>query len=542
MNKTIDAAMFSKMLCGAASSLESKKEAINRLNVFPVPDGDTGSNMYLTLSPVRSLPVTKDSLSVYSEAAAKSIMRSARGNSGVILSLFFRGMAGAFADTDKADSEKLVDAIKCGYESAKKAVMNPVEGTILTVMRECAVFRDDEIPESIEDTLASVSLKASEALKKTPEMLPVLKRAKTVDSGGCGFTAVINGMLNALNNTAGNPADTYYSIPESGFSSQDTFDSVEIKFSFCTECLIGKGSDIDSYNTDELRAFLEGIGDSIVLAEDNEIIKVHIHTNDPLTVITRMMKFGELQFIKVENMRQQHNALVLKEADETSELKPATSLSSVIAVAGGSGFRDLFMELGAEYVISAGQSMNPGIGDYLKGINEVESNTVFILPNNPNAIPAARQAAELSEAKEVHVLETSTLPQGISALISFDGTASAKENLESMSSAAGSVKTLSVTRASKSINLGDLRIKRKQYLGLVENDLKYASDTLEECIKSMVREISEKEIITLFCGKGVKDEESRHIEQLLSELLPNCQDLSVVLGNQPVYRFIISAE
>ncbi len=601
MNITkIDAELFHRMLCGGAAALEAEKELINRLNVFPVPDGDTGSNMFLTLDSVRSMPLPSGSLSAFAEAAAKTVMRSARGNSGVILSLFFRGMAEALAGCEDADSAMLVNAIQRGSDSARKAVMKPMEGTILTVMRECTAFEPGTVPEDIESAMDEICEMASAILAKTPEMLPALKRAKVVDSGGKGFTVVLYGMKHALqgdftfeDKTAAVESDE--NISDEGLSDADfsAFDADEIEFGFCTECLINRKEDITESDVDELRPFLNGIGDSVVMAADDEIVKIHVHTNEPMKVLERMMGFGVPQFVKIENMRQQHSTLVTKNEQqklqgqtddqdqqddekpekqrlrdriempklpdklEMSEIReklekkikkeeseePPEDAYGIITVVNGDGLRDLFMELGAGYVVEGGQSMNPSANDFLKAINELNCDKIILLPNNSNIVLTAEQAARMAdEGIQVRVVRTVTIPQGISAMISFDSSAGIDENAEFMSDAASMVKSFAVTRAVRNADVENMHVKRRQFIGLYNNKLKYAEDTIEDCIRDIAEAIEDEEIITIYCGKGVRKDEAERTAELMQEILGDDREISVVNGKQPVYRYLISAE
>lgn len=532
---TIDACIYRRMLCAAAAELQAKREEINDLNVFPVPDGDTGSNMSLTLEGVKSVSADARGLGEFAEAAAKAAMRSARGNSGVILSLFFRGMAEAFAGHESADTSLLIKAFEKGSESARKAVMKPVEGTILTVMRECTKFDADSTPESINAALANISRQAVEILKKTPEMLPALKRAKVVDSGGYGFTAVVAGMIKAVDGDAADEIPSFGTVANADFSA---FSDDEITFSFCTECLVNKDESVPDNVLDELRAFLADIGDSVVFIADDEIVKVHVHTNDPMAVLSRMFALGTPQIIKVENMRQQHNAIVT-EAEQKQQL---SDTCGVIAVANGDGLRDLFMELGAKNMIAGGQSMNPSADDFLKAIKALHCRRVILLPNNPNIVLTAQQAAAIAQGVQVEVVRSVTVPQGIAAMIAFSESADMDENTANMSAALSEVKTLSVTQAVKNAEIGSISVRRKQYIGLIDNRLFCAENSMEDCLLCLADEIRDRDIITVYCGKSVKKTEGESTAKLLKTVLGPDAEVSVVYGKQPIYRYIISAE
>jgi DAK2 domain fusion protein YloV len=540
----IDAELFSRMLCCGAASLQARKEEVNRLNVFPVPDGDTGSNMFLTIDSVRSISVGKLDLSAYAAAAAKATMRSARGNSGVILSLFFRGMADAFAGHKTADTKLLIDAFRSGAESARNAVMKPVEGTILTVMRECTIFGESDFPKNIDGAIAGISKLAVETLKKTPDMLPALKKANVVDSGGFGFTIIIDGMIAALKGVSPDEiaereagADAPETRTDADFAA---FSDEDIKFGFCTECLINRKEGIPEKQVNDLRPFLNDLGDSIVLVADNEIVKVHVHTNEPMKVISRMMEFGEPHFIKVENMRQQHSAIVT--ANEQESQPALRDEYGIVTVANGDGLKNLFTELGVGYVIAGGQSMNPSTDDFLKAIRSLGCRKVILLPNNSNIVLAAKQAANLAEEFEVSVVKTTTIPQGVSALLAFNPDASPEENVESMTMAAESVLTLSIARAVKSATVNDISVRKRQLIGIVNNDLFCAANTVAECLTMLAEEIGDREIITIYYGKGISAAEAEKTADIMRGLLsPRC-DVTVVPGKQPIYHYIISAE
>ncbi|MCQ2566106.1 MAG: DAK2 domain-containing protein [Clostridia bacterium] len=540
--KRIDAGLYRRMLCSAAAALQERKDEINRLNVFPVPDGDTGSNMFLTLDTVRNVPLQDSSLAAYSEATAKAVMRAARGNSGVILSLFFRGMASAFAGHEAADSLLLTKAFRSGSQAARNAVMKPVEGTILTVMKDCTDFETSSVSDDVTAVLQQISALARESLKKTPELLPALKKAKVVDSGGFGFTVVVEGMLKALSGESfGESSFLYEDIPNSR-ADFSVFSNDEIAFSFCTECLINRGENTAQTAIDGLHSFLDGLGDSVVLVYDDEIVKVHVHTNEPMTVLEKMMALGVPQFIKVENMRQQHSSLVTSYEQKEAEKETLQDACAVIAVANGDGLHDLFMELGASYTVSGGQSMNPSASDFLKAIKAVNSRRVIILPNNSNVILAAKQAAEMSEHIQVDVLNTVTIPQGISAMIAFDPSANQEDNITSMTSAKDTVKSFSVTRAVKNAEINGVKVRRRQFIGLVDKSLKYAENSLDECLIRFTEDIGDREIITLYYGKGIKREQAeRHADMLRAHLGAEKQ-VTVVCGRQAVYHYLISAE
>jgi len=533
----IDGSRYHQMLCSAAASLEQHKEEINSMNVFPVPDGDTGSNMSMTLDAVKKLPANSN-LASLAETAAKEIMRAARGNSGVILSLFFRGMAKAFAGYEEADAAILTNAFRTGAEEARKAVFKPVEGTILTVMRECCSSESDETDLCL--LADQFCLHAQETLKKTPDMLPALKRAHVVDAGGFGFTAVLDGMRQALNNE---PVESW--VENYSAANFDEFEEEEINFTFCTECIIAKNGPIRI--PDSLRTFLADCGDSIVLTDDDEIIKLHVHTNDPFGVLQQMTALGELQFSKVENMKLQHQHIEVKKADKKTEKKaPAVTQPmnqyAILAVSNGDGISNVFRDLGANIIISGGQSMNPSVDDFLKALRNIPNKNAIILPNNSNIVLTANQAARLSDDVHVEVIRCKTIPQGISALLSFNDKASPETNVENMMEAVENVVSLAVTRAVKNADTGLLKVRKRQYIGLVDNDLKYAADEQEDCIRMLAEEIRDREIITVYYGKEVKKNEAERAVDILQEELGEYAEIQLVNGQQPIYDYLISAE
>jgi len=565
--KTIDGELYRRMLQGAAAALENKKDEINHLNVFPVPDGDTGTNMSLTLDAVRTtVRNTSSSLAEYSQASAKEIMRAARGNSGVILSLFFRGMAKAFVGSEEADAARLTQAFRTGAEEARKAVLKPMEGTILTVMRECCAQVSDELTD-IPELLAHFHEQAAETLKKTPDMLPALKRAKVVDSGGCGFTAVLDGMCRILNGeeiVSEAPAENQELPAVNEAADFSEFSDEEIVFAFCTECTVVKKPDLAEEAADQLRSFLAVLGDSLVLTEDEEIIKVHVHSNDPLTVLSAMAALGTIQASKIENMKLQHEHLTFgenkdKEKDKGKDkldwdtLNPFKSAPAkpkkkygVITVANGDGLVGDFRHLGVDAVIEGGQSMNPSTDDFLRALKNIHCETAFLLPNNSNIVMAANQAAELAMAAnpdlQVEVIRTVTIPQGLSAMIAFNAELSPEENREAMEEAISAVTSLSITRAAKNAEANGLSVKKKQFIGLVDNDLRYAEDELEDCLRGLAETIADKEIISVYYGKPVKDEEAEAMVELLKNLLGGDREIFLAAGQQPIYHYIISAE
>ncbi len=548
LTATIDGARYLEMLRGGAANLEINREATNSLNVFPVPDGDTGTNMSMTIGSVAQLG--EGTLPEVATAAAKSMMRAARGNSGVILSLFFRGMAKTLASTESADAKLLTAAFREGAKSAAAAVANPVEGTILTVMRECC--SKDAGTDDIVELFDFFYNEAERILAKTPEMLPVLRRAKVVDSGGYGFVRILDGMRRTLH---GEELSEAASVPEpvatniaADFSE---FDDSEITFGFETLCLFDRDPAVTEEQIHELHDYLTTVGDSIVMTYDDEIFKLHVHSNEPIEVLCRALFIGTLRDAKIENLRLQHSGLVGggsngQEKDEFEELheleeRPEKKPYGIFAVASGDGMSDLFHELGADAVISGGQSMNPSTDDILRAIRSTPCETAVILPNNKNIILAAKQAADILDDTDVIVIETTTVPEGVSALMAFNSSRSPADNKECMSDAMKSVTTLSVTRAVRDADIDGLAVKRKQYIGLVGGQLKYANDDIFDCVRDMVSAFPDTELCTVYFGSDAKNSEAAKITSLITETLPDCEVVSI-RGNQPVYPYIISLE
>ena len=480
------------------------------------------------------------------------MLMAARGNSGVILSLFFKGMAKALDACDEADSVSLAQAFKSGVESAYGAVMNPAEGTILTVMRVSAEkglekaegeFKND--PAGLMSYMLDV---ATKILEETPEMLPVLKSANVVDAGGSGFVAILNGMRAALYNSAidyTGPATTAPSA-QADFSAIETGDIV---FGYCTECIVEKNPEMCSDDRiDSLRQTLSEMGDSMVFAQDEEIIKLHIHTNEPGIVLSLAQVFGSLLTVKVENMRRQHTELIAKKAEEetvqpASETGPAAPEKpfGFVSVAAGDGICSAFRDLGCDELVIGGQTMNPSLSDIISAVEKVPAETVFVLPNNSNVYLAALQASKEIEQKRVIVLPTKTIPQGIEALYAFDPSASAEENEAAMNEMIGMVKSFSVTYAVHDSTADDMDIKEGQSLGLMDGKVRFHADSDEDCVRAMLPEMKGGSAVTVFYGEDVSEDEAARIGSIIESAMPMA-DVTVLPGNQPVYKYVISCE
>lgn len=558
----IQGAQLKNAIISGSNNISKYRKEVNDLNIFPVPDGDTGSNMSMTIGAaaeaLKALPDTASAAQV-AKSAASAMLRGARGNSGVILSLLFRGIAKGFEDVEEAGSEALVHALDLGVEEAYKAVTRPTEGTILTVARvaaeqgRAALSQGSEEPVQVWD---AVCMGAAEALAETPELLPVLKRAGVVDAGGQGLCLIFEGMLSVFRGGI---------IIESGLSEEERaqetaeffrsaaaeFDS-EINFTYCTEFVIGRDKDITK-DPLELRLYLETIGDCVLVAGDEEIIKVHVHTEEPGNALQEGLQYGQLLTVKIDNMKEQHRtlnsqsqeapaveeapALVLERQEPTEEL-------GFISVAAGDGLKRLFLELGCAVVVSGGQTMNPSTEDILSAVLATPAKKVFVLPNNKNILMAAEQTIPLAEDREVIVLPTKTIPQGLAAMLAFDPDSSAEENQEAMMEAAGNVDTGLVTFAARDSEFGSDAIRRGDILGLKNGKLHYIEkEPVSTCVR-VARSLSTKQtsFITLIYGEGITAEQAQEAKRLLAAKVHSDVEITLVDGGQPVYYFIVSVE
>ena len=541
----INGHLLHKMLVSAANALDNKQIEINNMNVFPVPDGDTGVNMTLTFSPVREMQ-DSDAVSDLAKQAASLILRAARGNSGAILSLFFRGMSKVFCDLKTIDSPDLARAFRSGTDEAYKAVMNPTEGTILTVMRCSTEAAEKAVAEGrfqgdVKGFFKYVLAAAEEALAETPELLPILKEVHVVDAGGFGFVTVLKGMLAALNKK-----------PVVRLSSQETaatdatfsdFDTGSITFGYCTECIVEKTVDFAGEgHADDLKAFISGIGDSVVFVEDEAIIKLHVHTDHPGEVIEHAMGYGALLTVKIENMRKQHSELIARETTEKAAEEAKRKPYGFVTVCNGEGIKATFVDLGVDSIIYGGQTMNPSTQDILDGIEKTPADTVYVLPNNKNIYMVAEQAARLVKEKKVIVLPTRSVPQGISALLAFDEGRTPEENEEAMKEAFSQVVTMSVTHAVRDTTIDGEAIKDGQMLGLIDGEIGCVADTPVDCVKALAEKMQDAAFITVFYGEDTPDTEADEVEKYLCERLPNAEQISVISGGQIIYNYVISVE
>lgn len=544
----LNARTLHKILVSGANALDNSKEAINNMNVFPVPDGDTGINMTLTMSAVRSMQESYDTVGECITDAAALMLRSARGNSGAILSLFFRGVSKAWKDCDTVGAEEMGRAFRWGCDQAYKAVMKPAEGTILTVMRRCAEEAEAAIAKGLynDDTLTEffeyITQVAEQTLEQTPEMLPVLKEVGVVDAGGCGFTTALSGMLAALNKNPVVLLEKTEALQKADFSE---FDTENITFTYCTECVCEKFSQNEGEEVArELNELICSIGDSVVFIEDEKIIKLHVHTDHPGRVIEKAGEYGMLMTVKVENMRNQHSALV---ASEEQAKEVAVKIASpdndygFVSICMGKGISDTFRDLGVDTVIHGGQTMNPSTQDIIDGVRKTPAKVVFVLPNNKNIYLVALQAAKLVKDREVVVLNTKSVPQGISAMIAFNPEASTEENVTTMDEAIAAVVSMSVTQAVRNTTIEGEKIKNGQMLGLMNGSIECVADNTQQCLDMLSDKMTGASFITLFYGIDVTDEEAKVAEGSIRAKHEDAE-VTVIRGGQPIYDFIISVE
>lgn len=560
MRNTIDALALKKAFIAAANNLDKKKEYINELNVFPVPDGDTGTNMTLTiLSAKREVEACKETMNDIAKAMSTGSLRGARGNSGVILSQLLRGFSKKIMDKEEIGVRELADALQKAVETAYKAVMKPKEGTILTVARgiatkarECA---GTDI--SLEEFCDIVLKHGDEVLASTPELLPVLKEAGVVDSGGQGLMEVLRGAVDGLFGRV--QIEDTVSVGEKTPVSENTKYkediSADITFGYCTEFIINLEKPFGMQEEDELKSFLESIGDSIVCVSDDEIVKIHVHTNHPGQAFEKGLTYGYLSNMKVDNMRLEHHEKVIRQAEREEAARQEEKRQAekeklaqkkpygFITVSMGDGLEAFFKELGADYVIEGGQTMNPSTEDMLNAIDKVHAETIFIFPNNKNIVLAANQAANLCEDKNVIVMATANAPQGISAMIAFDSTMALEDNKENMLDAISNVKSGQVTYAVRDTSIDGKEIHQNDIMGIGDKGLVSVgtdiSDVTFDLIKDAVDEDSE--LISIYYGKDIQKEDAEAFAARIAESFPDC-DVQMYYGGQPIYYYIVSVE
>ncbi len=543
MKQIINGADLRRMIISAAAAIEINKQALNELNVFPVPDGDTGTNMSMTINAAASdLRKAEDpALGQAAKIAASAMLRGARGNSGVILSLLFRGISKKLKGEENCDGVLWAAALQEGVDAAYKAVMKPAEGTILTVARLAAAKAAEAAKENnhIEFVQEAAIAEAKVALANTVNQNPVLKKAGVVDAGGKGWLVALEAMMSSLQGNdviVPDGADNAAVKEAADFSD---FDTEDITFTYCTEFIIDRENDKDP---EEFRAFLSELGDSLVLVDDDEIIKVHVHTNDPGKALSEAIKYGSFVTVKIENMRLQHTEKVMTENEKAPKIAEPEKPLGVVSVCAGDGLADVFMNLGVDQIISGGQTMNPSTQDILEAVNKVPAETVFVLPNNKNIIMAAEQVNALTP-KNVIVIPSKTVPQGVTAMLGFNPEGSIEENTEALTEALGTVDTMQITYAARNSDFDGYDIHEGDYLALYGSQLFGTSQDIKVLLKSLAEKVRDdgKEYITIYYGADVKEKHAQKAADLFADICPNA-DVNLLNGGQPVYYYLISAE
>ncbi len=545
----INGALLRDAIVSAAHDIANQKQSVDELNVFPVPDGDTGTNMSMTIgAAVQELNRLKDpSVELTAKTAASALLRGARGNSGVILSLLFRGFSKGLEGKNEADGKDLAEALSLGVEAAYKAVMKPTEGTILTVAR-LAATKGKEVSEENKDPLFVFSTMVEEAdktLSETPEMLPVLKKAGVVDAGGKGLSVILHAMLDVFSGGKVVQSNVSVASPKPVKRSAVAESDGDIKFAYCTEYIVLKKKDAE--DALKLRAYLESIGDCVVVVDDDEIIKVHVHSNHPGNAIEEGLKFGMLTSLKIENMREQHSAQVLEAElvglNETYVAPDPEVPFGFAAVAAGAGIQHLFSDLGVNQVVTGGQTMNPSTDDILNAIQSIPAKTIFVLPNNKNIIMAAEQAAKLAD-RDVCVLQTRTIPQGIAAMLAFDPDSTLEQNQVEMTRALDNVQTGQITFAARDSDYDGHNIKEGELLAMENGKLAFVEKDLNKALLKLTRSMVKKDsaFITLLYGADVSDDQAKEAYALLRGKISDDIEINLIDGGQPVYYYIISVE
>ena len=543
MRQTINGADFRRMMISAAASIEINKQQLNELNVFPVPDGDTGTNMSMTINAAAAdLRKTEDpDLGQAGKVTASAMLRGARGNSGVILSLLMRGISKKLKGIEIADGVLWAEALQEGVDAAYKAVMKPAEGTILTVARLAAAKAQDAARENnhIEFVQEAALAEAKVALAGTTDMNPVLKKAGVVDAGGKGWVLALEAMLSSMQ---GNDV----LVPEGAEAGEtkeaadfSDFDTDDITFTYCTEFIIQRENDLDP---EKLRDFLSGLGDSLVLVDDEEIIKVHVHTNDPGKALHEAMDYGSFVTVKIENMRLQHTEKVMSENEKAPKIAEPEKTFGVVSVCAGDGLADVFQNLGVDGIISGGQTMNPSTQDILEAVNKVPAEIVFVLPNNKNIIMAAQQVDALTP-KKVIVIPSKTVPQGVTAMLSFNPDGTEEENVSALTDALDTVDTMQITYAARNSDFDGYDIHEGDYLALYGSQLFGTSQDIKVLLKSLAKKVRDdgKEYVTIYYGADVKEKHAKKAADIFADICPDA-DVNLLCGGQPVYYYLISAE
>ena len=543
MRQTINGADLRRMIISAAASIEIHKQALNELNVFPVPDGDTGTNMSMTINSAASDLRKEEDPGLYaaSKVAAAAMLRGARGNSGVILSLLFRGISKSLKGSETADGVLWAAALQGGVDAAYKAVMKPAEGTILTVARLAAAKAAEAAQENnyIEFVQEAAVEEAKVALANTVNQNPVLKKAGVVDAGGKGWLFALEAMLCALRGedvVAPENGEAAAVKEQADFSN---FNTEDITFTYCTEFIISRENQNDP---EKLREFLSSIGDSLVLVDDDEIIKVHVHTNDPGRALHEAIEYGSFVTVKVENMRLQHTEKVMSEKELAPQIAEPKKPIGVVSVCAGAGLADVFTNLGVDAIISGGQTMNPSTQDILEAVNRVPAETVFVLPNNKNIIMAAQQVDPLTP-KHVVVISSKTVPQGVTAMLSFDPEGTVEDNTQAMTDALSTVDTMQITYAARNSDFDGHDIHEGDYLAMFGSSLFGTSQDIALLLKSLAEKVRDegKEYITIYYGSDIREKDAQKAADLFADMCPGAE-VSLINGGQPVYYYLISAE
>ncbi len=548
---SVSGALLRKMVTNGAINLKNCYKEIDELNVFPVPDGDTGTNMSMTMmSGVREIQsIESHSLADISKTFSRGFLMGARGNSGVILSQFFRGIYLGMKDIkgSSATIDEFVGSLVSGYKIAYQAVMNPVEGTILTVMREAGEYVDTKRSEfkSIDAVLKTYIEKAKESLANTPNILPVLKEAGVVDSGGAGFLKVAEGMLMAVQ---GKMLEVSVQEESTTSNAQANFDTKDIKFGYCTEFILIL-KDPASFEEGDLRSPLSIIGDSLVLVQDEDLVKVHVHTNNPGRALNMAQRHGDFKTIKIENMRLQHTELINQDKKANEVVKEETPVSTetkkygIIAVCFGDGVKETFKELGVDYIIDGGQTMNPSTEEFVKAVNSLNAENIIIIPNNSNVIMSANQTKELCEGRNIEVIRTKNICHGYSCLFAFDETNSLEENAANMTEAIKHVKAGEVTFAVRDTEIKGVKIHNNDFMGILNDEIIISTPERVDAVKHLLETSVDEEtqIITFFYGVGVQEEEINALVDYAQSLNEEAE-ITVINGQQDIYSYIISVE
>lgn len=551
-NNKVSGTLFKKMVTNGAVNLKNNHKEIDSLNVFPVPDGDTGTNMQMTMmAGIKEVKNNEtESIRDISKILSRGLLMGARGNSGVILSQFFRGLYTEIAkiDSDSASVDDFIQALVGGYQMSYRAVMDPVEGTILTVVRESAekVLQERENLKSIDEVLKVYLTQAKETLTKTPELLPVLKEAGVVDSGGAGFIKIIEGWVLALEGQELTEAEIFGDVISNehlnDYVGAHNLGDIDIKYGYCTEFIV-KLFDYKQFDEDFMKEPLSQMGDSLVVVTDEDLLKVHVHTNQPGVALTLAQKYGELQTIKIDNMRIQHDNIMHEEAKPAKEVKKEQSKYAIIAVASGEGIKDVFLDLGVDYVISGGQTMNPSTESFVKAIEEVNAKNIILLPNNSNIILTAEQTIELLPELNIRVVKSKNIAQGYSSLIAFDPTIDIDDNVLEMMDVISQMKSGEVTYAIRDTEINGIKIENGDFMGIAAGEIKFSTNSKLETTNRLIDTLidEDKEIITVFYGSDVTDDEVDEVVSHINKTAPDIE-VEIIAGKQDIYSFIIAVE